>query len=495
MAVLFALLPILLLMFCMIGLGWSAARSGFLSALAGIGVAIFAFDLEPAGASLAGPVLEAGFMAATILWIVFPALALHELQMRSGAAERIGGWLGTMSTRPQILALLLAWFLAMLLEGAAGFGTPVVLVAPLLVAMGFSPLRSLVLVLIGHAAGVSFGAVGIPVLPLLEVSALDPNVLSLSILLIHAALGWALVWTLFRLAAPPEGEANVIAVPLAAAFFFLPALALAWLTGPELPTLGGAFIGGLMFIWWVRRQRDSKARLAPSGLREVLLAALPYALVLAAILISRTIPALSAFLQSFALEWRLDERFGGSVAPFYHPGTMLMLALLGAGLLVAGNRAVLLPSLQSAAKRLPIVAIALVSVLILARFMVHSGMIDTLARAAAGLLGSAWPAAVPLVGALGSFVTGSATASNILFGQFQVSAAQSAGLAPLLALAGQGFGSAIGNIIAPHNIVAGAATVGLIGREGDVLKRTLPICLAYAAAGGLLLLAVASLWQ
>ena len=121
-------------------------------------------------------------------------------------------------------------------------------------------------------------------------------------------------------------------------------------------------------------------------------------------------------------------------------------------------------------------------------------MIDALASAAAAVLGSAWPAAVPLVGALGSFITGSATASNILFSRFQVAAADASGLEPMLALAGQGFGAAIGNVIAPHNIVAGAATVGLVGREGTILKATLPVCLAYASMGGLLLLAVDATW-
>lgn len=86
--------------------------------------------------------------------------------------------------------------------------------------------------------------------------------------------------------------------------------------------------------------------------------------------------------------------------------------------------------------------------------MVHSGMIDTLASAAATVLGSAWPAAVPLVGALGSFITGSATASNILFAGFHVAAADASGLSPMLALADQCFGAAIGNVIAPHDIVA-----------------------------------------
>lgn len=492
MAELFALLPILLLLLCMTVLGWSAVWSGMIGAAAAMGLAIFAFEYETDGIGLVGPLLEAGFTAATILWIVYPALAIHEVQTRSGASERVGQWLTSISDKPVILVLILAWFFALLLEGAAGFGTPVALVAPMLVALGFSPQRSLVLALIGHAAGVSFGAVGTPMVPLLEALAVDSRELSLTIMLLHALLGWSLVLVVFRLAMTDETKVNWIVAPVAAFLFLLPALGLAWLTGPELPTLGGALIGGVMFIALVKWKWPI-GRSPPAAAKEgILLAILPYALVLVTIVVTRTVPPLAASLQSLVLEWELAGRFSGAVRPLYHPGTMLILALAGAAMVRPGSRAVILPSLSAAAHRLPSVALALVSVLLLSRIMVHSRMIDTLASSAASILGSAWPAAVPLVGALGSFITGSATASNILFGGFQVAAADASGLTPLLALAGQGFGAAIGNVIAPHNIVAGAATVGLIGREGAILKTTLPVCLAYAAMGGLLLLALAA---
>ncbi|AIT78389.1 L-lactate permease [Novosphingobium pentaromativorans] len=486
-----ALLPILLLLLSMVVIGWSAARSGVVGAAAATTLAIFAFDYGTDGVSLIGPVLEAGFTTATILWIVFPALALHEVQTRSGASKRIGTWLTSVSDKPAILVLILAWFFALLLEGAAGFGTPVALVAPMLVALGFSPRRSLVLALIGHAAGVSFGAVGTPILPLVEVLPVDTRDLSFTIMLLHAMLGWTLASMVFRLAVSEWRTGNWVLVPLAAFLFLLPALGLAWLSGPELPTLGGALIGGAVFIAIVKwRHPASQPEINRTG-EGVILAVLPYALVLVAILATRMAPPLTSAMKAFVLEWDVAGRFGGSAMPLYHPGTLLLLALAGSVIVRPDSRTVVSPSVAAAARRLPSVAIALVSVLALSRIMVHSGMIDTLASAAAALLGPAWPVAVPMVGALGSFITGSATASNILFGKFQVAAAEASGLAPLLGLAGQGFGAAIGNVIAPHNIVAGAATVGLVGREGAILKTTLPVCMAYAAVGGLLLMAMA----
>lgn len=494
MAAFLALLPIFVLLLCMIALRWTASSSGMAGAATAIGVAILAFGYGAGGMDLAGPLFEAVFASATILWIVFPALAIHEVQTRSGASACIGRWLATISDKPVVLVLILAWFFALLLEGAAGFGTPMALIAPMLVGLGFSPQRSLILALVGHAAGVSFGAVGIPMVPLLEAQAVDPRKLSLAIMLLHAALSWALVLVVFRLAATKGLTGSWILVPLAAVSYLLPALGLAWLVGPELPTLGGALIGGVIFVALVKWKWPTGSS-PPAATRDSVFAAiLPYALVLLAIVASRTLPPLSASLQSVVVEWNLAARFSGSISPLYHPGTMLMLAFAGAVILRPATRGVILPSLRAAALRLPSVALALVSVLLLSRIMIHSGMIDALASAAAAVLGSAWPAAVPLVGALGSFITGSATASNILFGGFQVAAADASGLTPLLGLAGQGFGAAIGNVIAPHNIVAGAATVGLVGREGAVLRATLPVCLAYASMGGLLLLAVAAFW-
>ena len=124
----------------------------------------------------------------------------------------------------------------------------------------------------------------------------------------------------------------------------------------------------------------------------------------------------------------------------------------------------------------------LLAMLALSRVMVHGGLIGALAEAAA-TTGAVWPLLAPLIGVLGTFVTGSATASNIPSPSSSRGRGAAGPAAPALAAA-QGFGSAVGNIIAPHNIIAGSATVGLVGREGAVLSRTLPICAAGSAGRG-----------
>jgi lactate permease len=118
-------------------------------------------------------------------------------------------------------------------------------------------------------------------------------------------------------------------------------------------------------------------------------------------------------------------------------------------------------------------------------------MVEALQSAAVSGVGRAWPLFAPALGALGSFVTGSATASNVLFTTLQAQTAASLGLPVALIVAAQGVGAAIGNVVCPHNVVAGAATVGLAGREGEVLRRTAWPCAVYLLAGGALVAALA----
>ena len=497
MAALLALAPIALLLVLMVGGRWSAAAAGAAGAAVAAPIAMLGFgygsELGPLP-SLLGPMIEAAFLAATIVWIIFPALCIHEYQTQTGATALVGRWLASLTDDRRITALLVAWFFGLFLEGAAGFGTPVALAAPLLVAIGFTPVKALTLALLGSAAGVSFGAIGTPVAALLTAGPLDPNRLALLIVLLHAATGWTMAALVYRLAGrhqDPQGSAAAWRwAGSAAAFFFVPAALLAWSSGPELPTLGGALVGGALFVALVKRHRPPGAADradAPAG-RALLNAALPYLAVVALILATRTITPVADWLRGFGVEWQLFGRFEGAVAPLHHPGTMLFLGFLAAGLMRRQGRGALPEAARRAAARLPRVALALVTVLLLARLMVHSGMIDLLATSAAGTLGGIWPLLAPAIGALGAFVTGSATASNLLFGQFQYAAATNAGLSPTLMTAAQGFGAAVGNLVAPFNIVAGGATVGLIGREGEVLRRTLPPALLYAGAGGALVL-------
>jgi lactate permease len=522
--------PIGLVLVLMVGRGWSATRAGALTAAGTLPLAVVAFGFGGPDAAYGprdgtlGLFAEACFTALTVLAIVGPALALHHLQQRTGATSVLRAALSRLTPDPRVAALLLAWFFPLFLEGAAGFGTPVALAAPFLVASGFRPITAVTAALVGHAAGVSFGALGTPVVAQMAATGVSGRDLAAATAPYHALLGWLLTAVVVVLVgrAVPSGRPPWAWGALAAVSFFVPYLLLARLVGPELPTIGAALVGAVVFLLTARvlaaRTTSQGARQAARTdapvERETVLdgnvgapslrepngpvteaeveppssfgparAAAPYLALLLVVLLTRLVPPVQETLFAVTLEWRLFADFSGEVRPLYHPGVLLPLAFAVGAVAQRASRADVLRAVATTNRQLAPVAVALVAMVLIARTMSQSGMTDELAAAAAGV-GAAWPLLAPAVGALGTFVTGSATASNILFTEFQLATAEATGRDALPLLGAQGFGAAVGNIICPHNIVAAAATVGLSGQEGRVLRRTLPVALAYVALGG-----------
>ena len=526
MLALLAALPIATILWLMLVMRRSAAQAGLSGLALALLLAGFGFDFGEDGfvAATTGAAMEAAFTTATIAWIILPALCIHELQRSRGTFDLIrsrlaapagnGGAAGTGHAfgDPRIVVLLVAWFFGLFMEGAAGFGTPVALGAPILVSLGVAPVHAVALMLVGHAAGVSFGAIGTPVVPQVAATGLDPRALAAATALMHAAAAWVLLVWLHRLSAAGNaaalagGAGSRVSAPAlagwgwtawAGACFLLPFVGLAVFVGPELPTLGAALVGGTVFVatiaWARRRQPGGRAggrAGGPAGTAPVLRAAAPYLILVVLTGLTRLWPDARAALSGVVWQWSIEGGFGGRFAPLYHPGTLLAAAFVAGALVQRASGAMVLSSMRSAASRLPPVLIALLAMLMLSRVMVHAGMIDALAQIAAATAGQAWPVLAPAVGVLGTFVTGSATASNILFSDFQAGTAAAIGIAVLPMMAAQGFGAAVGNIICPHNVVAGAATVGIAGREGEVMRLTIGACVVCAGVGGLLALAV-----
>ena len=487
---LLALAPIAVVLAAMTAMGWSAARAGAAGLAVALAVALSAYDLAdtlPTAQASIGIAAESVHSTAVILWIILPALGLYEYQRATGAIDRIRDALTRLTSERRLQAILIAWFFGLFMEGAAGFGTPVALAAPLLVGIGFAPVLAVTLALLGHAAAVSFGAVGTPVLTQAQITGWDAGEIAAATALLHTAFGSLLLLAVVRLAKEGPLTARDLGwTLLAAVSFFAPYLAIASFAGPELPSLGGALIGLALFAAALRRHSGSKVEL--SGLLRDLT---PYLVIVALVLTTRLVSPLRRTLEEIAFEWSFAGVFAGSFQPLHHPGTLLLLGLL-LGAAASRRTAAIVPALRAALGRLGPVALALLAMLALSRVMVHSGMIDTLAGAAAAS-GDAWPLIAPAVGVLGTFVTGSATASNILFSGLQATTAQALSLPVVTLLAAQGFGAAIGNVIAPHNIIAGSATVGLVAREGEILAKTVRVCAIYCLAGGAAVWALAGI--
>lgn len=496
-----AALPIAVILLLMIGARWSAARAGSTGLVVALLVAWFGYGLGTTimpelgvVRTTGGALAEALFLALTILWIIFPALCIHELQVRTGGMDVLQQAMGRVSGDPRIAALLIAWFFVLFVEGAAGFGTSVALAAPFLVSAGFGRVTAVSISLIGHSVGVSFGAVGTPVLPQVAVSDFSALEIAGTTAGYHVLLGWMMPLVVMLLAARalPGGARDT---PLwgwtlfAALCFLLPFYLLARFLGPELPTLAGALVGALLFIAALRLARRRQAHKLPAGTGHAALlrASAPYLVLIVLIALTRLVPSVQESLRATTIAWDYAA-FSGSMQILYHPGTMLLSSFALGATLQRAPLAAVGATLADVMRRMLPVTIALIAMLGLSRIMVHAGMIDALAVAAASGAGDWWPLFAPAIGTLGTFVTGSATASNILFTEFQIATAQQLGFSVLGLIAAQGFGAAVGNIICPHNIVAASATVQLVGREGEVLRQTVLVTLAYILSGGLLAL-------
>lgn len=510
MRTLLAALPILVILVLMLGMRWSAGRAGVAGLIVATAAGLFAFDFPAAaaprlgaGAGAAGTAAEAAFTALTILWIIGPALGIHHLQLRTGAADVLRRSLAALSPDPRMLALLVAWFFVLFMEGAAGFGASVALAAPFLVAAGFPATQAVIIALIGHSVGVSFGAVGTPIVPQVAATGASGLEIARASGVYHSALGWiplAAMIAMVQRSTPDTAERARIWPWAAAAYacFVVPYTLLWAFVGPELPTLGGALFGAAAFVLLLRmrRMRREPPHAAPhhavppqvDSARDVLRAAAPYLVLVALVLLTRLVPALRLPLQSVSLQWELHGAFRGSMQPLYHPGTMLLLGFTLGALLQRARLADIAAAVRDATLRLLPVTVALLAMIALSRVMVHAGMTAELARTAAAAAGGTWPLFAPFVGVLGTFVTGSATASNILFTEFQQQTALTLDISVVGTVGAQGFGAAVGNMVCPHNVVAAGATVGLHGREGGILRATLGVTAIYAAAGGVLAL-------
>ena len=535
MLTLLAALPIIAILVLMVIAKWSAALAGATAAFGAMMLALTAFEFggedDPFGPleGVVGVLARAAWVAMTVMLIIGPALGIHHLQQRTGATAALEAGLARITPDPRVAALLIVWFFCLLIEGAAGFGTPVALAAPFLVAAGFKPVTAVVAAMLGHASAVPFAAVGTPTLAQLAIVDYPPLELSWGVAPYMAVVGLVLAFMVARLVGTLLPTAGPPWRWMAVAYlaFFVPNLLIARFVGPELPSLVGAIGGAAIFIGAVRwvvnrrlrasvagggdgltaaeveaeehiheaaeetiehaREREPREATAPrddAPRMSFLAATAPYLVLVVLVLLTRLVPPVRDAARSWEVRWELFGHFSEGIEPLYHPGLLLAVAFVVGGLWQRAAARDIGLAFERATYQVVPVFVALVAMVTVAFTMSESGMTTELAVAAAAT-GALWPVLSPFVGALGTFMTGSATASNILFTEFQDQTALSAGLEPVPLLGAQGAGAAIGNIICPHNVVAAAATVGLSGREGQVLTRALPVaavCLAILGA-------------
>jgi lactate permease len=418
------------------------------------------------------PLMRALVVSSEIGLILLGAITFLELMQRSGRTSQLSASLALVSKGDYaVSALLIAWMFCSFLEGAAGFGAPAAIVAPLAVTLGFAPLLAAALPLIGDSVAVPFGAVGTPIR--IGLSGLPTENVPLITAGLSLVVGLVAPLMIVRLVDGRWSWSGCRLACLASFMFTLPAFALSFF-GPEFPTLGGSIIGMFGFLFLMNKRSKKYGDDSQRPLFHLAVAAAPYGLLCIVLLAGKF-----ALNTSFALIPVGTENLR---IAFFQPGIFLLLAasIFGFSTKNLSGRDFRL-AISVGAQRVPAVWFAIFLMAVMAQYIVafiNSGSWSSIAtqdpQVGAGIL---LAIASPVIGALGAFVTGSATVSCLLSGGILVTLANvfvvPTGLILSLALIGAG----AGNMIALQNIAAVQATIGLIGKERDLLQKLWLPCL------------------
>ncbi len=546
MAYFLALIPILVVLVLMIRQRWGAHTAGMAGWLAGLAVGALGFGLTPQifWVSQAKGLLLSGF----VLAVMWPALFLYHWNDQNGGIAAVARLLEAAMPNRGMCRVLLAWSLSGLLEGLAGFGLPIAVVAPMLAALDVPPLRAVAAVAVGHSWAVTFGDMGVIFQTLIAVVGLDARSLVpwagllLGVSCLFCGLGAAAIlgelrqWpkvvllsvligtTQYGLAAAGLVPLSAFGAGLAGLGIYIVCARGGRCRGASVEGPGASVEGRGSSVEGTKRQpstldprpsypstldprpseRGGRQRgggkadpaavtIGTYGALTVLMAAITMA------------GPLRAWTQSLAWKpgfpavtsrahFSTPAGAGQVFRPLAHPGTLILaVAGLSVGLSGLRDRGAVEAAKQAAratwrsAARASVGVIAMVG---LSTLMDHCEMSYLLAKGLSHLLGALYPVVSPCVGMLGAFATGSNNNSNVLFGSLQKNVALFQHLNPCLLVAAQTAGGSMGSMLAPVKLILGCSTVGLPGQEGRVLRQTVLCGLAIGLALGMLTLAL-----
>ena len=527
-----AFLPFVLLFFLIVIKRWPAIKAMPLAWIITVLICLIFWQIS--FLFVAASFIKGVFVAIEIMLIIFGAVFFIEVLKEKGQIRNIQSLFSVISDDARIQVIIIAFLFGSLIEGIAGFGTPAALAAPLLVSIGFTPFLAVVLSLISNSTAVSFGAAGTPVLLglgglgfgkeiIMEVTKMTALFHGIAGLIIPLSLVFLVVyyhvdnkkiiWRSFFEMLPFSVFAWLS--------FIVPYLLVAFFIGPELPSIAGGFIGititGLAAYYKFlvpknvisfnqqirssnsarRRSSSNKKKLKNKfSLFKSSKVLVPYLIIIFLLTLSRTVPVLKNYLTSVSLRWGniLGANMDYSFLPFYTPSFYFLIAVVFCIFIFKANLIEVKKTLKATFSKIKIATIALIFTLALVQLFLISGNnplgISSMPLILAGffesILKESFIFVSPFIGAFGSFIAGSNTASNLLFASFQFEAAKSLGVSLIVILSLQVVGGAIGNMIAIHNVLAASATVGIYNEEGRIIRKTIWVMMVYALIVGIL---------
>lgn len=541
---LLAFLPILTAGVLLVGFRAPAKYVMPLTYIIAVVVALTAWGVSPS--RVIASTLQGLLQSVGLLWIIFGALLLLNTLKHSGAVSTIRSGFTSISPDRKIQVILIAWLFGSFIEGASGFGTPAAVAAPLMVAVGFPAMAAVVFGLIIQSTPVSFGAVGTPLIVGVqggldqtaitgELVAAGSNwqhffhLITSEVAILHAICGTfmplflVVIMTRFfgKNKSWTEGLSIAPFAIMAAFAMTVPYVLAAVFLGAEFPSIIGGLVGLSLMTFAAKRRilvpRDSwdfpetsawakewfgKVDIKLDNLSRqkisLALAWAPYVILALVLVLSRTFAPFGDLLKSANVMFNGimgEQGINGDFSLLFSPGGILVMICVITFFLHRMSFSGFAAAMRESTTTIAGAGFVLIFTVPMVRVMINSGvnandlqsMPILVADWVSMQVGSVYPFFAPAVGALGAFLAGSNTVSNLMLSQFQFSVAQGLGLSSALMVAGQSVGAAAGNMIAIHNVVAASATVGLLGREGATLRITILPTIYYLCFSGILL--------
>jgi lactate permease len=522
-----AVIPLVAILILLVGLRWKAASAAPVGYFLAVLAAFVIFEATVRNVAL--QTIKGVWDALFIIYVIVPAILLYQISKRAGAFESLRHGIESVTPNNLLHILGFGWVFSSFLQGITGFGAPIAVTAPLLVAVGVRPLWAVVIPLIGHAWNNTFGTLavaweGLNLVTDVENQALTAGLAAGMLMIGNLLAGFFIAWIYGRMRGIREGLIAILVIS------FIHGVGQVILA-PLIPTLAGFVPGTLALaaLFWLAHTRwyedqsvvedspimedtdqSQKGKEAQKKGEEVgkdrdmslVLALSPYLALIILILIAQLIPPIRDGLEAVEVGFPFPELTTGlnytveaeeaysAFSPLTHPGTFLLVAAIVAYILYRRNgflqddhtKPVFVQTLKSSIPS----SIALLAFVPLALVMEGSGQILVLALGVASVApGPVYVFASPFIGGLGSFMTSSNMTSNILLGPLQEQTAETLDLSESVVLAGQTAGGAVANCMAPGNVLLGTGAVGEAGKEGDVIRKTVVYALLFILLAGL----------
>ncbi len=496
--ILLAATPVVLLIVLLGFLKMPGEKSAFITLVVTILIAIFGFELSvnDTALSVLYGVIKAVF---PILIIILMAIYSYNVQVQTEKIEVIKQQFSAISEDKAIQVLLLTWGFGGLLEGMAGFGTAVAIPAAILISLGFKPMFSAIVSLVANSVPTAFGAVGIPVIVLArEVDMADQiTTISANVVWQLAILMFLIPFVILTLTSKSVKSIprNILlggvtgAVTLAVQYYS------AVYIGAETPAILGSIASIFVIIAFgkitAKKNTEKKEAISFSG-KEIFQAWSVYGLILILVLLTSPLFPITAWLKEnvtiFQTVFSFDIAGAARKVGIYwltDTGVLIFVSSIVGGLIQGSSLSKLFRLLGKTTLQLKKTVITVSCLIALSTLMDFSGMISVLGLALAAGTGAFYPFFAPAIGALGTFLTGSDTSSNILFGKLQATVADQIGADKGWLAAANTAGATGGKIISPQSIAVATTACNQQGQEGVILKRAIVFALVYIIIAGI----------